>query len=245
MKIIMMVLSLCIARFAYSGLATSSSRIIFDDSEIQRSLILANINEYPIIVQSWVDNGEGNPNYLNSPFVVTPPVFRMQPEQNNSIRIIFKGNSLPQDRESVYWLNLYEIPGKSKDISTNFELNQAYLNLAMNTQLKIFYRPKKLKKIGIEEIISQLNFSFEHLEGKTYLVCQNLSPYNVSFSKLKIVSANEEMLVEQMMDMMTKSLSYKRYLLSHDVEITQPIRIEFDVIDDDGKLKSSIFNFNK
>lgn len=243
MKIIIGVLSLIISNLAHSGLATASSRIIYEGDESQKSFIVANINDYPIIVQSWVDEGEGDPNNVNAPFVAVPPVFRMQPEQNESIRIFFKGNQLPQDRESVYWLNLYEIPGKSIDKKNSSELNKAYLNIAMNTQLKIFYRPKNLKRMSLKEIVSELRFSFDKIEGRNYLICHNPSTYNISFSKLKVITATEEIVVEQTMDMMTKSLSQKRYLLPDTIQTFTPIRLELDVIGDDGRVVPHKLNF--
>lgn len=243
MKILLIALFLGVTSFAHSGLATSSSRVIFEKDENQKSFILANINEYPIIVQSWVDEGEGNSNYLNSPFVVTPPVFKMQQDQNQSIRIIYKGNELPQDRESVYWLNLYEIPGKAANKKNKYEPDRAYLNLAMNTQLKIFYRPQKLKKMDLDEILSKISFSFKRVDGKTYLECGNTSPYNVSFSKLKIITAGEEILVEQMMDMMARPLSRRIYLLPENAQVANPIRVDFEVIKDNGQLASGNFKF--
>jgi len=243
MKIIIGVLSLIISSLAHSGLATASSRIIYEGDKSQKSFIVANINDYPIIVQSWVDEGESDPNNVNAPFVVVPPVFRMQPEQNETIRIFFKGNQLPQDRESVYWLNLYEIPGKNIDNKNNSELNTAYLNLAMNTQLKIFYRPKILKRMSLKEIVSELRFSFDKIEGRNYLICHNPSPYNISFSKIKVITATEEIVVEQTMDMMTKSLSQKRYLLPDTIQTFTPIRLELDIIGDDGRVVPHKLNF--
>ncbi|MCS3527818.1 fimbrial biogenesis chaperone [Acinetobacter johnsonii] len=239
MKVLWFVLGLFITSVTHSGLATSASRIIFEDDEAEKSFILVNINDYPIIVQTWVDEGEANPHYPNAPVVITPPVFKMEPDQKKSIRLFIKSNDLLKDRESVYWMNLLEIPGKPKSEANDFAPNRAYLDLAMNTQLKIFYRPKNLKKMGLDEIISRMNFSIERKNGKTYLVCKNLSPYNISFSKLKIITATEEILIEQMMDMMTKSFSKKLYPLPMNTALNNPTRVEFDVIDDSGRL-----NFN-
>lgn len=243
MKILMIVLFLSITSLAHSGLATSSSRVIFENDENQKSFILANINEYPIIVQSWVDEGEGNSNYLNSPFVVTPPVFKMQQDQNQSIRIIYKGNELPQDRESVYWLNLYEIPGKAINQKNKFEPKQAYLNLAMNTQLKIFYRPKKLIKMDLDMIISNLDFSIQNLDGKTYIICKNSSPYNISFAKLKIYTLNDTIPAEQLMDMMVKPFSNKIFIFTGNIAKKSILKLDYDIIDDYGKILSKSFIF--
>lgn len=239
MKILYLILGFFITTMTHSGLATSASRIIFEGDEAQKSFILANINDYPIIVQTWVDEGEANSNYRNAPIVITPPIFKMEPDQNKSIRLFIKSNDLPKDRESVYWMNLLEIPGKPKSEATDFTPNRAYLDLAMNTQLKIFYRPKNLKKMSPEEITSKIAFSIETKDGKTYLACKNLSPYNISFSKIKVVTQTQEILIEQMMDMMTQSFSTKLYPLPANKVLKNLVKVDFDIIGDDGKL-----NFN-
>lgn len=44
--------------------------------------------------------------------------------------------TLPQDRESVYYFNLREIPPRSKEANV--------LQIALQTRIKLFYRPKAL-----------------------------------------------------------------------------------------------------
>ncbi|WP_180821372.1 fimbria/pilus periplasmic chaperone, partial [Vibrio parahaemolyticus] len=44
--------------------------------------------------------------------------------------------ALPQDRESVYYFNLREIPPRSKEANV--------LQIALQTRIKLFYRPKAL-----------------------------------------------------------------------------------------------------
>ncbi|MGQ7951710.1 fimbria/pilus periplasmic chaperone, partial [Providencia huashanensis] len=45
-------------------------------------------------------------------------------------------STLPQDRESVYYFNLREIPPRSKEPNV--------LQIALQTRIKLFYRPKAL-----------------------------------------------------------------------------------------------------
>jgi len=54
------------------------------------------------------------PEYEKSPFVILPAVFRMQPAGIQSLRVFYNGAALPSNKESVVWLNLYEIPGVKK-----------------------------------------------------------------------------------------------------------------------------------
>ena len=44
-------------------------------------------------------------------FVITPPLFAMQGKKENTLRIIdATNNQLPQDRESLFWMNVKAIP---------------------------------------------------------------------------------------------------------------------------------------
>ncbi len=64
------------------------------------------------MVQTWVDNGDANPapGSVNAPFVSVPPLFSLAPQRMQGIRLIYNQSPLPKDRESVFWLNVYEIP---------------------------------------------------------------------------------------------------------------------------------------
>ncbi|MFS1537390.1 MAG: fimbria/pilus periplasmic chaperone [Candidatus Phlomobacter fragariae] len=107
---------------------------------IERSGLLANTNSYPVIIQSWVDYGEANPQ-TESPFLVLALIFHLPAQKIQAIRIVYNGDHLPDDRESVFWLNLYEIPPNLHDQALNQDSPK--VNLTMNTQLKLFYRPGK------------------------------------------------------------------------------------------------------
>ncbi|WP_244220147.1 fimbria/pilus periplasmic chaperone [Yersinia pestis] len=50
------------------------------------------------------------------PFVVTPPLFRLDAKQQNSLRIAQAGGVFPRDKESLKWLCVKGIPPKDEDI---------------------------------------------------------------------------------------------------------------------------------
>ncbi|MCV5920354.1 fimbria/pilus periplasmic chaperone, partial [Escherichia coli] len=74
-----------------------------------------------------------------TPFIITPPLFKLDPEKNNILRIVNITHGLPQDRESVYWVNVKAIPSKSDDSE-----NKNVLQIAVRTRIKLFYRPAGL-----------------------------------------------------------------------------------------------------
>uniref|UniRef100_UPI00203C9232 fimbrial biogenesis chaperone n=1 Tax=Enterobacter hormaechei TaxID=158836 RepID=UPI00203C9232 len=65
------------------------------------------------------------------------PLFRMDAGKTNALRIIYNGAPLPQDRESLFWINVKTIPSSSRE-----DINK--LQIAVNTRIKLFYRPSNL-----------------------------------------------------------------------------------------------------
>lgn len=43
---------------AVAGMLASSTRVIFQEGQARKTLLLANTNDYPVLVQVWVDDGE-------------------------------------------------------------------------------------------------------------------------------------------------------------------------------------------
>ncbi|SDT51074.1 P pilus assembly protein, chaperone PapD [Pseudomonas prosekii] len=227
---------ICVAMSASSiaraGLMPEQTRLIFHEGQTQRSLMLANTNAYPVVVQTWVDNGEGNraPEDSVSAMIALPSVFRLQPQALQGLRIVYDGSALPKDRESVSWLNLYEIPPAKVDapaLSTR-------VAVAMNTQMKIFYRPANLPSAP-EKMAGALTFRIEQQAGTWVLVCHNPSPYHASFSSLRVGVQGSEQPVAKSLDMMAPPLSEKAYPLanfSHGADARVPV--SYTLVDDGG-----------
>lgn len=57
-----------------AGIMANMTRVIYHQGDKERSVLLANTNSYPVIVQNWVDHGEANPQ-TETPFVVLAPIF--------------------------------------------------------------------------------------------------------------------------------------------------------------------------
>ena len=141
------------------------SRVIFHPGEVKRSLLLVNNEDAPVLVQSWVDLGrpDKKPGEKNFPFVALPAVFRLNKAEKRVITLIRSAQSasLPADRESLYWLNIYEISAVKKNIAQQ-KLNK--FNLAMNTQLKIINRPFR-DSYNFRERTQKLKFQTQQMAG--------------------------------------------------------------------------------
>jgi P pilus assembly chaperone PapD len=94
-------------------------------------------NALPWLIQSWTDTGDET---TRGPFIVTPPLFRLDAQKEQSLRIAWNGSSLPEDRESLFYMNIRTIPATAKEDS-----DKNMLRLIYKTRLKLFWRPSGLK----------------------------------------------------------------------------------------------------
>lgn len=223
----------------HAGVTASSSRVIFTEGLAQQSLMLVNTNDWPVMVQTWVDNGDVNPApaSVKAPFVAVPPLFSLAPQRMQGIRLIYNQSPLPQDRESVFWLNLYEIPPGSPERS----LQAQSVVLTMNTQMKIFWRPKTLG--APENLPEKVHFRWEDPGGKWEIICQNRSPWHVSFAAISVLTTDQPYTVEPQPDMMVAPYSEKRYSVQvgSAKKRALPLRVRAEIIDDEGNISVSEF----
>jgi len=139
------------------------------------------------------------------------------------------GQILPKDRESVYWLNLYEIPA----IPQPDQLD-AYISLAMNTQLKIFYRPKSLKKFELSDIAKQLNFSVQVEQDHWKLICDNPTAYHASMVNIQLSYQKQMIETNAETDMMSYPKSQRQYQFNGTLPKADQYQLNFSLIDDFG-----------
>ncbi|MEX2944256.1 fimbria/pilus periplasmic chaperone [Serratia fonticola] len=119
---------------AQAAIALDRTRIIFDGSQKSVSLNISNQNkQLPYLAQGWIEDEQGNK--IQSPLTVLPPVQRIEPGKPSQVKIqaLPASNLLKQDRETVYYFNLREIPPKSTKANT--------LQIALQSRIKLFYRP--------------------------------------------------------------------------------------------------------
>lgn len=202
---------------------SASTRVIYDAAQREKSLMLNNTNAYPVVVQSWVDDGSGDPVNAKAPFIVLPAVFRLLPGKMQAIRIIYNQEPLAKDRESMFWLNLYEIPPL-----TGKEGNDPRITLAMNTQIKLFFRPKNLT-MSSSENIDKLDFNLMSSAGKFYIECKNPGPFHISFTSLLLSN-----------DKIKKTVNNKDYLILKPFET---LKLPVDINANDARSGRVIFHY--
>lgn len=180
-------LALCLVTgAANASVVIAGTRVIFPAKDGEVTVRLTNQNTTPALIEAWIDRGDARstPDKVSTPFLITPPLFRMEPNRDQSLRILFTHSEqpLPTDRESVFWLNVLEIPPKPS--GPQFQ-GKNYLQLAIRSRLKLFYRPAGLAGDPIKAG-SELSFKAASTAGSGALVVHNPTPYYVTISQMTL-----------------------------------------------------------
>lgn len=161
-----------------AGIEVGGTRVIYDGTQKEAELSVSNSDKTtPYLIQSWVEHFVGGSGE-RVPFLVTPPLFRLDAQQENMLRVVRVGGLLPEDRESVFYMNIKSIPA-TQESTTN------QLQIAVKTQIKLFYRPAALKQLNAGEAYKQLTFS----RRGGQLRVSNPTPFHVSFYSVKVGDA--------------------------------------------------------
>ncbi|MCX2891041.1 MULTISPECIES: molecular chaperone [Pseudomonas] len=163
---------------AHAALTLSNSRIVHESDKNSSSVTVGNPSKKTYAAQAWV-NTEADDTTTAAPLIASPALFRIAPGDEQSVQINRLPNDLPQDRESLFFFNLQEIP----QVDTDSERNG--LNIALRTRIKLFYRPSQLK--GNPQVhLRDLKWSVQRIEGKQHLVVDNPSPFHFTFGVLEV-----------------------------------------------------------
>jgi chaperone protein EcpD len=174
---------------ALADVTINGTRIVFNAKDKESVVQLKNNGKNPYLLQLWIDDGnpKSRPGEVKVPFIITPPVVRIDPNKGQAVRIMFTDAALPQDRESLFWFNMLEVPPKPiKMIETGTNL----LQLAFRTRIKLFYRPANLEYSSLESY-KRLNFK---LSGST-LNIKNNSPYFITLSSIDVRRSRDSIIV--------------------------------------------------
>lgn len=208
-------------------------RVLFSSTDSDKRLLIVNNDSHaPVLLQSWVDDGSaGDINKeKNYPFAVIPAVARMTPGKILNLRILptEKMLNLPRDRESVFWINLYEISGVK---TSQQEKNANKIEVGLNTQLKITYRPFK-SSMDINSIGGAIKIRLT--DNGHSLELSNPTPYYVTPISVKVKLLAGEQSLKLGMARMIAPFGNKRFILPEVIN-RKNLTVEYTLVDDAGK----------
>ncbi|PVZ12670.1 MULTISPECIES: molecular chaperone [unclassified Pseudomonas] len=171
-------LALCYTSASNASVTVGATRLIYDGAQNEANLTVSNrADDAPYLVQSWVSSYASGSEAAVDDFIVTPPLFRLDPNKENILRVIFAGAAdVPRDRESLFLMNVKAIPAIS-----DAQRDKNVLQIALKTTIKLFYRPAGLKG-SPKAAVAGLRWRAEG--GRLYV--DNPSAFHVVVSELKV-----------------------------------------------------------
>ncbi len=159
-----------------------ATRVIYRTDYKGVSLSVDNPNDYPVLVLSTVKNE----NYKeNTPFTITPPLFRLEPHQQSKIKIIMTGEPDYNDRESLYWLCAMGIPPKKDDLwvneSAHIDKSSIDVTVRVSQCIKILVRPRSLNGSS-DEAATSVKWSVVDRKLKA----DNTTKYYININSLSV-----------------------------------------------------------
>ena len=220
---------------AMAGVTAERTRVISPQGQREVSLVLANQNDYPVVVQTWVDDGspDSGPDEAEAPIIPLPAMFQLATGQLQSLRLLFVGPAPAEDRESLYWLNFLEIPPNGPAAQ---ESDSTRLTVTMRTQMKVIYRPTALKA-GAGQAAGKLAF---RLEGAR-LFAVNPTPFFVTLSGLALCNGQPATVAAEGL---LAPFSDVPIVDTVPGCVRQDTVVQFNWIDDDGNSQSGRATFS-
>lgn len=184
-KLFSVITLICISQITSAGITITGTRIIFPSNKNLVTIQLNNPSSMPALAQVWLDDGDEAqiPPAHRMPFIVTPPLAQIGPQKGQMIRILPKNiDHLAQDRESLFWFNVLDIPPSLE----NNEQNK--LNISIRSRVKFFYRPYNLN-MSQTEAFKKLDLKYS--QHTKELTINNPSPYFINFFSIKYTHSNQ------------------------------------------------------
>ncbi|CAI2793940.1 Chaperone protein focC precursor [Serratia grimesii] len=209
--------SCLVSSFASAGgMALGATRIIYPAGQKQVSLSVHNKSDSTsFLVQSWTEGSDGK---KSNDFVVTPPLYVSGPGNENTMRIMYAGQPVKKDRETLYYFDSKSVPSLDKKAMEGKNI----LLLAAITRIKLFVRPAGLSP-SVEDAPSTLTF---HKQGNTLRI-DNPTPYYITLAKMTYAG-------QKMPDTMVPPLDSTSLPVSSSASGT----VSFHTINDYGALTS-------
>lgn len=161
-----------------------ATRVIYNPASGGATMVVENPQDYPMLVQSKVLKEDKT---TASSFTVTPPLFRLDGQQQSRLRVIRTGGEFPSDREQLNWLCITGIPPKGDDAWAQDGKEKKPDRVSLNVQMsissciKLLVRPPSVKGQPSDSAGSMI---WSHETGK--LVAKNPTPFYQSLNELMV-----------------------------------------------------------
>lgn len=155
------------------GIGLAATRLVYSEGEEQISLGVRNTSpDVPYLIQSWVMTQD---NKKSADFIITPPLFVLNPANENLLRIMYIGAPLAKDRETLFFTSVRAVPSTTKRKEGNT------LKIATQSVIKLFWRPK-----GLAYPLGEAPAKLRCTSSADMVTVSNPTPYFITLTDLKI-----------------------------------------------------------
>jgi chaperone protein EcpD len=232
------VVTVLIAMNANANIVINGTRVIYNAEENEATIRLSNVSSTPSLVQVWLDSGDmkSTPETGKSPFIATPPIFRVEANKAQTVRIIYTHDPLPQDKESVFWVNILDVP--PMPVTKDAE-DANYMQLAIRSRIKLFYRPQNLPGSAVDAA-NNLRWELVQSTDGVSLHATNDSPFSVSLDAATITIGDQTYTVATEMLLPTTN---KNFAIKELKKIpAEPMLLNYSNVNDFGSVVQHTIN---
>jgi len=175
--------ALVCAEWGEASVVLTGTRVIYPASLSEQTLQFHNPDVHPNVVQVWLDAGDAasSADADAAPFLALPQVFRIEPQTGQMVRLLpTDTDTLPQDRESVFYLNFSQMPGHRISDASN------QLLLMFTSRVKVFYRPRSIEPDLPDDLGQQLQFTRRGEDLHVY----NPTAYHAVLKRAEVAQGN-------------------------------------------------------
>lgn len=170
--------------YSYASIEINKDKFIFIESKNQEIIEIKNNSTNDYFIQSWISHYDES-NETELPFMITPPLFKIEKDENYSLKIFKTDEIEKKDRETLYRINIKRIP-----LLSNSDENKNLLHISMNSVYNLIYRP-----VSIERDAKDAYKRIEFLKNKNNeFIVNNPTPY---FITLLNVNSEGVVLIEK------------------------------------------------
>jgi len=219
---------------ARAEMIIDTTRVIYPEARREVTFNVSNVSkEKPALIQMWVDDGvnTASPEDVVTPFNISPPVARIGVAGTQVVRVVYTGDPLASDRESLYWFNMLEVPPKSNA--------ENRLTFAIRTRIKLFFRPKGLKGDPVQAM-DKVTWKVVKQGNGWVIEGDNPTPFHMSFLSLNLGEPGQ--LVSVTEGGMLKPMSHASFPITQMDKLPQKYSLLVaDFINDFGGVNSTSF----
>lgn len=159
------------------GVYLGSTRVIFPSLATSESLSVTNSSKKDTwLVRSWISLSDSDAE-KNNDFIITPPLYRLDPQSTINLKINRLSDSLPNNKESLFYINAMIIPPIDEKSKGNSKIQ-----FSINNKIKMFYRPESINfQNKVDDAYNKISVKKE-LNGFTL---KNPTPYYITLTQIQ------------------------------------------------------------